>query len=308
MFLLIFTCENCFERTDSISLPACSSFFSGSLLQESIFVGFSLEKYGKEQMKKEICWLNKALLTFCSALILFGCAREPHPGDSGYEPAFEVYKSLNTIQFVIQVGAFNQLDNALRLTENLNNKGLQACYYIHESGLYKVRFGNFPTYQDALSEAEALRKTGVLAEYYIVKPQEFAVARLAGKGEEYVREKLVSTAESFLGVPYKWGGVSGKTGFDCSGLSMVVYKLNGINLPRNSRTQYKAGRTVRISELRKGDLVFFSTEGGHKVSHVGIYIGGGQFIHAPKRGKKIEFATFKSGYFKKRLIGAKTYL
>ena len=105
------------------------------------------------------------------------------------------------------------------------------------------------------------------------------------KGDAYLREELVRSARSFLGVPYLWGGASLDTGFDCSGLTMTVYQLCGLDLPRTSREQYLAGNPVELSTLEKGDLVFFAP-GGDKISHVGIYAGNGQFIHAPEKGKR----------------------
>ena len=73
--------------------------------------------------------------------------------------------------------------------------------------------------------------------------------------------------------PYRWGGVNSTSGFDCSGLTMVCYRLNGLNLPRNSRAQFAAGKKVSKNDLRPGDLVFFATKGGSRVTHVGMYLG-----------------------------------
>jgi cell wall-associated NlpC family hydrolase len=105
-----------------------------------------------------------------------------------------------------------------------------------------------------------------------------------------------------------WGGSSSETGFDCSGLTMTVYQLNGFNLPRHSKEQYEFGIPVSRSELQKGDLVFFALDGKTKVSHVGIYVGDGKFIHAPSQGKKIQFESLYTPYFQKRFVGGKNYL
>jgi len=98
-------------------------------------------------------------------------------------------------------------------------------------------------------------------------------------------------------------------GFDCSGLTMTVYQLNGLNLPRNSARQFEVGSSVdSISDLQRGDLVFFSVRWKNGVSHVGVYIGNGQFIHASSRGKKIRIDSLSTAYFVKHYIGGKTYL
>jgi cell wall-associated NlpC family hydrolase len=123
-----------------------------------------------------------------------------------------------------------------------------------------------------------------------------------------VREQLVSTARRFLGVPYRWGGEDRHNGFDCSGLTMVSYRLNGLKLPRNSRAQFKSGRVVNKKNLQQGDLVFFATKGGTRVTHVGMYVGQGQFIHAPRPGKTVRIANLSSHFFKKTYVGAKSYL
>lgn len=90
---------------------------------------------------------------------------------------------------------------------------------------------------------------------------------------------------------------------------MTVYQLNGLNLPRNSARQFEVGSPVdSISDLQKGDLVFFSVRWKNDVSHVGVYIGDGQFIHASSQGKKIRIDSLSTAYFTKHYIGGKTYL
>ncbi len=94
-----------------------------------------------------------------------------------------------------------------------------------------------------------------------------------------------SIAMKYLGVPYVWGGAS-PSGFDCSGLVMYVYAQIGINLPHSAAAQYYSGTPIAYSQLQPGDLVFFY----HPISHVGIYIGGGQMIHAPYPGSVVSIA------------------
>ena len=117
----------------------------------------------------------------------------------------------------------------------------------------------------------------------------------------------LETARKMLGVPYRYGGTD-PHGFDCSGLTMVVYRINGLNLPRSSRQQWKAGKPIGRRQLQKGDLVFFATARGNKVSHVGIYAGGNKFLHAPGRGRRIQTSSLSSKYYSARYVGARSYL
>ncbi|MDI6616495.1 MAG: C40 family peptidase, partial [Syntrophaceae bacterium] len=185
---------------------------------------------------------------------------------------------------------------------------LDAYYFLYKQGLYKVRFGNFPTRELAAREAEILKAMGVIGEYYIVRPEEYAIAKRPPRDDPFFRDEIVKTARSFLGVPYRWGGASADQGFDCSGLAMAIYRLNGLNLPRTSRQQYESGAAVGSGALAKGDLVFFDTRGKGEISHVGIYAGDGRFIHAPRSGKTVRTSSLSDSYYKNRYVGARTYL
>ena len=208
--------------------------------------------------------------------------------------------------YTIQAGAFANAENGALMARTLQEKGLGATYFL-AGQLYKVRFGNFPTKELARARAEEIRQTGSLRNSISSAPRSIRLRHRVEKGEAYLREELVRSARSFLGVPYLWGGASPETGFDCSGLTMTVYQLSGLDLPRTSREQYTAGNPVELSSLEKGDLVFFAP-GGDKISHVGIYTGNGQFIHAPERGKRIRTDFLSNGYFSRMYIGARSYL
>ena len=232
-------------------------------------------------------------------------AKEPAPSPKKpIAPAIE----LPQLGFTIQVGAFSVVGNAVRLTHSLNRKNLDAYYFLHSSGLYKVRFGDFATKEMARQRAEHLVSDGIIEEFYIVSPEEYSLAKRVARGEAYLRDELVSTARSFIGIPYSWGGTSPEHGFDCSGLTMAVYELNGLKLPRSSKDQFAVGTPINRSQLSKGDLVFFATSQVKKVTHVGIYMGDGQFIHAPGRDRYIRVDSLSNGYFRSRYIGARTYL
>jgi hypothetical protein len=231
--------------------------------------------------------------------------KEPAPSPKKPTPS---PKELPQLGFTIQVGAFSVVGNAIRLTHSLNGKNLNAYYFVHESGLYKVRFGDFSTKEEARKKGESLVASGIIEEFYIVSPTDYSVAKRVSRGEAYLRDEIVSTAESFIGVPYSWGGTSPQQGFDCSGLTLAVYKLNGLKLPRSSKDQFAVGIPINRSQLSKGDLVFFATSQGKKVTHVGIYLGEGQFIHAPGKDKRIRYDSLLNGYFKTHFMGARTYL
>ena len=217
-------------------------------------------------------------------------------------------RQLAVMGYTIQAGAFANVDNAVRLTEKLKNQNLDATYFKAGDGLFKVRFGNFTSKEQARRRALSLRQSGVIEEFYIVRPEEYAVSKRRQYGDEYLRRSLVNSARDFIGVPYLWGGVSAETGFDCSGLTMTVYQLNGLDLPRHSAAQYDAGEPIGKNDLQRGDLVFFNTRGRGIVSHVGIYIGDGRFIHAPSRGKNIRIDSLSDEYYAARYVGSRNYL
>ncbi len=112
---------------------------------------------------------------------------------------------------------------------------------------------------------------------------------------------IVATAKSCLGVPYKWGGES-MSGFDCSGLIQYVYKKHGISLGRTCKKQYAAGTPISKSSLQPGDLVFFQNTYTSGLSHAGIYIGDGQFIHASSDGVMV--SSLSNSYWKSHYYGA----
>ncbi len=217
-------------------------------------------------------------------------------------------KPLPPVGYTIQVGAFAELDNAVQLAAELQHQGLDAYHFRNRAGLYKVRVGSYPTKQAARIKADNLKTAGIIDEYYIVGKTDHSLARRESQGKENLREEIVRTANQFIGVPYRWGGQASDTGFDCSGLTMAVYRLNGLELPRSSRQQWKVGKPVASGQLLKGDLVFFATSGSGKVSHVGIYIGNKEFLHAPSSGRRIRISSMSNSYYKSRYLGARTYL
>jgi cell wall-associated NlpC family hydrolase len=109
---------------------------------------------------------------------------------------------------------------------------------------------------------------------------------------------VVSIAERYLGVPYRWGGAS-PSGFDCSGLVMYAFAQIGVSLPHSSYAQYGMGSPVSRDQLQPGDIVFFDGLG-----HVGIYVGGNSFIHAPHTGDVVKISSI-SGWYASTYVGAR---
>ncbi len=210
--------------------------------------------------------------------------------------------------YTIQIGAFAVAENAAKLADTLSEQGVYATYFKAEDGLFKVRFGDFAAKEHARKAAERLKASGIIEVFYIVSPSEYAVDRQSRLGNDYLRNELVNTSIRFIDTPYLWGGASAETGFDCSGLTMTVYQLNGLNLPRNSQSQFETGYSVHRDDLLKGDLVFFSDNKWGRVSHVGVYTGDGKFVHAPGKGKKIRVDSLSARYYKQRYVGARSYL
>ncbi len=114
--------------------------------------------------------------------------------------------------------------------------------------------------------------------------------------------EAVIQAVAQLGTPYRWGGESTENGFDCSGLTQHAYQAASIKLPRTSAEQYRATKRIEREALRPGDLVFFRLS-GKRVDHVGIYVGGDRFIHAPSSGKTVSFASLGNGFWARKYVG-----
>lgn len=118
-------------------------------------------------------------------------------------------------------------------------------------------------------------------------------------------QAIATFTMQFDGFKYVYGSSSPKSGFDCSGLVYYVYSHFGITLPRTARAQFKNGTDVDKAALQPGDLVFFATNGGRSISHVGIFIGGSQFIHASTSRHGVMISDLDDTYWSSVLVGAK---
>jgi len=119
------------------------------------------------------------------------------------------------------------------------------------------------------------------------------------------RQELSQFAMQLLDIRYRRGGQTPSTGFDCSGFVHYVFaQVFGIDLPQNSAGQYQVGKQVARSDMKVGDLVFFKTH-GKRISHVGIYLGEGRFIHSPTTGERVRVSNLAENYWARRFAGAR---
>lgn len=119
----------------------------------------------------------------------------------------------------------------------------------------------------------------------------------------FLGDLVAVEAKSLVGSPYRYGGRGPKV-FDCSGLTSYVYARHGYKLPRRAKDQVTSGRWVPRKRLKPGDLVFFKVS-WYGSYHVGIFLGDGRFVHAPRTGKRVEVQRLDNGYYKKRYYTAR---
>lgn len=139
--------------------------------------------------------------------------------------------------------------------------------------------------------------------------QQLSKTRTRGRAKDprffnikFLGKRVINSARQLLNVPYVWGGTTPR-GFDCSGLVQYIYRNEGVRLPRTAAQQYKSMRKIKREYAAKGDLIFFNMKRGRRyVDHVGIYMGNGQFIHAPGRGKHVKMSKLSS-FWKKKMVG-----
>jgi cell wall-associated NlpC family hydrolase len=143
----------------------------------------------------------------------------------------------------------------------------------------------------------------------LVAPRPAAAAQVTGmKATRFTLKRAVPTlgeratriALQAVGVPYQWGGASPGSGFDCSGLVLWAYGRLGVELPHSSYALFDLGRPVALNEMKPGDMVFFSGLG-----HMGLYIGRGRMVHAPRSGRLVEVVPLAGSYYDDRLVGAR---
>ncbi len=169
---------------------------------------------------------------------------------------------------------------------------------------------SFQAMYDELNHDEKIARKAAIAKKSVIQiAKKTAKAKKVGKPYQLTRDdrdKLLDYAKYFKGGKYIWGGTTPK-GFDCSGYVQYLYKKHGVNLPRTAWSQSKHGMSVSKDELQKGDLLFFLTDKkrGIPVTHVGIYIGEGEFIHAASKKKGIIISPITHGSYSNTFVSAK---
>ena len=126
-------------------------------------------------------------------------------------------------------------------------------------------------------------------------------AGVAVHGSADAGERIARQALAMLGTPYRYGGASPQTGFDCSGLVWYSFLQSGIDVPRTAREQYRSARKIALRDAIEGDVLFFEDE--EMLSHIGIYVGGGRFVHAPASGRTVSVASLDGAYYQRHLVG-----
>lgn len=248
---------------------------------------------------------------------------------------------IRRLGYAIQMGAFADVKNAERFSTALQRKGIDAFYFRKDNGIYAVRFGDFPSKNKARAVATKLVSDKLIDGFYIAPPNEVVFSdakepgrqkqpqnemkgpnsknlsdrknaagvnqqKIPSRGERDMGYIAARTAERFVGIPYRWGGDNVVEGMDCSGFVRAVYNLCGVSIPRTSREQFKTGESITRNSLLDGDLVFFGSS-DENINHVGIYVGNGKFVHAPRRGEEIRITAINDNYFVKRFVGARRY-
>lgn len=185
---------------------------------------------------------------------------------------------------------FNKYINYQSVLDNPNVSEKAKKFISQATGLSPNTSGQ------ALQNAETYKSTSL--------PQDTNISNVQISSAES-GNKFVDTAKKYLGTPYVWGGAS-PSGFDCSGLMQYVYAQNGIKIPRVSQDQFKSGSAVSSENIMPGDLVFFKgyTKDAQNPGHVGMYIGNGKYIQAPKTGDVVKVSNMsdRSDY-----VGARRY-
>ncbi|CAA6828308.1 MAG: NLP/P60 family protein [uncultured Sulfurovum sp.] len=222
-----------------------------------------------------------------------------------------MYKNFFTFLFISQFLCANYIS-----ISDTNGKVVKRKYLTHKTNAF---FSQNPTEYSLQAIYDELHRASKLAKVRHETHQKalgITKKQIEAKrdGRSYVlsqteKDALLEDAKYFKGGKYIWGGTT-PHGFDCSGYVQYLYKKHHINLPRTALSQSKRGTPISKKHLQKGDLVFFLTDKkrGIPVTHVGIYLGDGQFIHAASKKKGIIISPLHTGYYAKKFVSASRVL
>ena len=218
---------------------------------------------------------------------------------------------MSKVLFLSVVSITLSFGNLFTMTDKHGN--VESITLSHTENAYlnqKASEYSLQAIYDELHKTEYLARKAAAARLHIARIQQ-AKAQAEEVGKTYHvsaldKQKLLEDAKYFKGGKYVWGGTTPE-GFDCSGYVQYLYKKHDINLPRTAWAQSKKGQSVEIDNLQKGDLLFFLTDKkrGIPVTHVGIYLGDGNFIHAASKKKGIIISPLTHGSYAKNFVSAK---
>lgn len=192
----------------------------------------------------------------------------------------------------------SQGGDVVELQQKLNSLG----YWMEADGSY----GTWTERMVRNFQADnGIKNTGVFGQITAAKLLQLS-GETAGSHEGVSGGDILVTAKQYMGVPYVWGGET-TSGFDCSGFTQYVLQQNGISIPRTAAEQFAEGTPVGRDELQAGDMVFFTT---YKpgASHVGFYLGDGNFIHASSAAHQVTISSLDEDFYTAHYIGARRYI
>jgi len=187
--------------------------------------------------------------------------------------------------------------------DEISDWAINEILYLTESGIINGTGNGYFMPKRYISREEAIALVARMYEKFDGKYIEKYSLLSRGDNRSYLIEQLKMLIPKEMGKPYRWGA-TGPNSYDCSGLVYTLYGKIGISLPRVSRDQAKAGVYVPKDSLQYGDLVFFAAD-GKTVNHVGIYVGNGEFVHAPSTGDVVKISSLKTGYYSRTYFTAR---
>lgn len=276
-------------------------------------------KYGTSvDVIKQVNGLRSSNLSIGKAITIPGKDYEVSSPAADSEPVIYKIRKGDTLGNIAR--KFGVSISSIRQTNNIRGNNIIAgtTLRIPARGLktidYRVRRGDSLSYiarthgsrVDLIKKANNLKGSSIYTGQVLSVPvvNSGTTPNSYAAGNTGISNKIISVAKKYLGAPYKFGGTSTRTGIDCSAYVNKVFKSFNVHLPRTARDIYKEGEWVDRNELRKGDLVFFTTYAKFP-SHVGIYMGDDKFIHASSAAKKVTITNLNRRYYQKRFIGAK---